>query len=85
MPLPGSGQITIDQIHIEAGGSSASQAAINDADIRDMNAKGSGSQNAFNEYYGVSATAPVATYKGRTLTTGTVSYTHLTLPTILLV
>ena len=70
MPLPSSGQITIDQIHIEAGGSSASQAAINDADIRDMIAKGSGAQNAFNEYYGVSATAPVATYKGRTLTTG---------------
>ena len=70
MPLPSSGQITINQIHVEAGGGSGSQAAINDADIRDMIAKGSGSQNAFNEYYGVSAAAPVATYKGRTLTTG---------------
>ena len=69
MPLPSSGQITINQIHVEAGGSSGSQAAINDADIRDMIGKGSTAQNAFNEYYGVSAAAPVATYKGRTLTT----------------
>jgi len=70
MPLPSSGQITINQIHVEAGGGSASQAKINDADIRDMIGKGSTSQNAFNEYYGVSAAAPVAAYKGRTLTTG---------------
>ena len=39
MPLPSSGQITINQIHVEAGGGSGSQAAINDADIRDMIAK----------------------------------------------
>ena len=70
MPLPSSGQITINQIHVEAGGGSGSQAAINDADIRDMIGKGSTAQNAFNEYYGVSAAAPDATYKGRTLTTG---------------
>ena len=70
MPLPSSGQITINQIHVEAGGGSGSQAAINDADIRDMIGKGSTAQNAFNEYYGVSAAAPIATFKGRTLTTG---------------
>ena len=70
MTLPSSGQISLNQIHIEAGGSSGSQAAMNDSDIRDMIGKGSTSQNAFNEYYGVSAAAPVATYKGRTLTTG---------------
>lgn len=70
MTLPSSGQITINQIHVEAGGSSGSQAALNDADIRAMIGKGSTSQNAFNEYYGVSATAPTATYLGRNLTTG---------------
>jgi hypothetical protein len=70
MPLPSSGQITINQIHVEAGGGSGSEAKINDLDIRDMIGKSSGSQNAFNEYYGVSAAAPVATYKGRILTTG---------------
>ena len=70
MPLPSSGQISLNQIHVEAGGSSSSQAALNDADIRDMIGKGSGASNAFSEYYGVSAAAPVAVYKGRTLTTG---------------
>ena len=70
MPLPSSGQITIDQIHVEAGGSSTSQAAINDSDIRDMIGKGSTAQNAFNEYYGVTNSAPTATYIGRLLTTG---------------
>lgn len=70
MTLPSSGQITINQIHVEAGGSSGSQAALNDADIRAIIGKGSTSQNAFNEYYGVSAAAPTGTYKGRTITTG---------------
>lgn len=70
MPLPSSGQITIDQIHVEAGGSSGSQAAINDADIRAMIGKSSTAQNAFNEYYGVTNSAPTATYIGRLLTTG---------------
>ena len=70
MTLPSSGAISLNQLHIEAGGSSGSQAAMNDSDIRAMIGKGSTSQNSFNEYYGVSAAAPVATYKGRTLTTG---------------
>mgnify|MGYP001209789212 CR=1 FL=1 len=69
MTLPSSGQITINQIHVEAGGSSGTEAKINDLDIRDMIGKSSGSQNAFNEYYGVSAAAPIATYKGRIQTT----------------
>lgn len=70
MPLPGSGAISLNQIHIEAGGSSGTTASMNDADIRDMIGKGSGASNSFNEYYSVSAAAPSATYKGRTLTTG---------------
>jgi len=69
MPLPGSGSISLNQIHIEAGGSSGSQASMNDSDIRAMIGKGSGAQNSFNEYYSVSAAAPSATYKGRTATT----------------
>ncbi len=69
MPLPSSGQITINQIHVEAGGGSGSQAAINDADIRSMIGKASTAQNAFNEYYGVTNSAPTATYIGHRLTT----------------
>ena len=70
MPLPSSGAISLNQIHIEAGGSSGSLATLNDSDIRDMIAKSSAASNSFNEYYGVSATAPVATFKGRLTTTG---------------
>ena len=70
MTLPSSGAISLNQLHVEAGGSSGSQVSMNDSVIRDMIGKGSTSQNSFNEYYGVSAAAPSATYKGRTLTTG---------------
>ena len=70
MPLPSSGAISLNQIHVEAGASSGTQAALNDADIRDMIGKSSGAQNAFNEYYGVSASTPSVSYRGRASTTG---------------
>ena len=70
MPLPSSGAISLNQIHVEAGGSSGTQAALNDSDIRDMIGKSSGAQNAFNEYYGVSASTPSVSYRGRSTTTG---------------
>ena len=70
MTLPSSGAISLNQIHVEAGGSSGTQASLNDADIRGMVGKGSGAQNRFNDYYGVSGAAPVATFKGRIQTTG---------------
>ena len=55
MPLPSSGAISLNQIHIEAGGSSGTQASINDADIRALIGKGSGVQMSFSEWYGASA------------------------------
>jgi len=70
MPLPSSGAISLNQIHVEAGGSSGTTASLNDADIRAMIGKSSGAVNSFNNYYSVSAAAPSATYKGRILTTG---------------
>ncbi len=70
MALPSSGQISINQMHVEVGGSSTSEVTINDADIRSMIGKGSTAQNAFSEYYGVTATAATAVYKGRASTTG---------------
>lgn len=69
MPLPGSGAISLNQIHVEAGGSSGSQASLNDSDIRDLIGKGASSQNSFNEYYGISASQPTYTYLGRNTTT----------------
>ena len=70
MPLPGSGQISLNQIHVEAGGSSGTQASMNDSDIRAMIGKGSGAQNSFNEYYSVSASSPSIQNMGNIITTG---------------
>ena len=55
MPLPASGAISLNDMHIEAGGSSGTQVSLNDSDIRDMISKGSGVQMSFNEWYGASA------------------------------
>ena len=54
MPLPSSGAISLDQMHVEAGGTSGTQCTINDSDIRGLISKGSGSQMSFNEWYGAS-------------------------------
>ena len=70
MPLPGSGAISLNQIHIEAGGSNNSQASLNDSDIRAMIGKSQNAQNAFSEYRGVSASTPSVSYRGRATTTG---------------
>jgi len=69
MALPSSGAISLNQIHVEAGGSSGAQATLNDTDIRSIIGKSSGASNAFNEYYGVSASAPSVSYRGRASTT----------------
>jgi len=55
MPLQSSGTISLNEIHIEAGGASGSQASINDSDIRNLIGKASGAQMSFNEWYGASA------------------------------
>ena len=55
MALQSSGAISLNDIHIEAGGSSGTQASINDADIRQMISKSSGAQASFSEYYGASS------------------------------
>ena len=70
MPLPSSGAISLNEIHVEAGGTSSTQASLNDADIRAMIGKSNNAQNSFSEYRGVSAAAPTGNYIGRILTTG---------------
>ena len=68
MALTGSGAISLNVMHIEAGGSSGTTCTINDSDIRGLISKGSGATMSFNEWYGASAyTAPTAT--GGTITT----------------
>ena len=55
MALQTSGQISLNDLHVEAGGSSGSQVSLNDADVRDMIDKSSGSQMAMNEWYGATS------------------------------
>lgn len=57
MALPSSGQLTLDQIHIEAGGTTQTQASINDSDIRGLLSPtpASGAEQGFDDYYGASA------------------------------
>lgn len=58
MPLQSSGAISLNDIHVEAGGTSESSATINDADIRALINKGSEVQMSFSEWYGASAATP---------------------------
>ena len=69
MPLPSSGTISLNQIHVEAGGSSGTTASLNDSDIREMIGKSSGASNSFTDYYGVSAGTPTIQYRGAATTT----------------
>ena len=65
MALQTSGAISLNDIHVEAGGTTGTQASINDADIRGLISKGSGVQMSFNEWYGASNivqySAPIVT------------------------
>lgn len=56
MTLPTSpSSLSLNEIHIEAGGSSGTTCSLNDADIRDLLGKSSGASMSFNEWYGASA------------------------------
>lgn len=58
MALQSSGAISLNDIHVEAGGSSGTQASINDSDIRGLIGKGSGVQMSFSEWYGAALDPP---------------------------
>lgn len=62
MALQTSGAISLNQIHVEAGGGSGTQASINDSDIRGLIGKGSGAQMSFSEWYGASAVTVSTAY-----------------------
>jgi len=64
MPLQTSGPISLNEIHIEAGGTSGTTVSLNDADIRGLISKASGVTMSFSEWYGASA----ATYWDTTMT-----------------
>ena len=52
MALQTSGAISLNQIHIEAGGTTGTQTSLNDSDNRDLIGKASGAQSSFSEWYG---------------------------------
>lgn len=61
MALQTSGQISLDDIHVEAGGTTLTEVSLNDSDVRDLINKAAGSQNAISEYYGASAETVIST------------------------
>ena len=69
MTLPASGQISLNQIHVEAGGSTGSQVKVSDTDVKAI-INANNSNTAFSDYYGVSASAPSATFIQRRETSG---------------
>jgi len=61
MTLPASGNpLSLNQLHVEAGGTSGTECSLNDSDIRQIiGASAGGSQN-IEQYYGQSATSALA-------------------------
>lgn len=55
MALQSSGQISLNDIHVEAGGTSGTQAALNDSDIRSLISASSASEMEFADFYGASS------------------------------
>lgn len=55
MPLPSSGTLSLNQIHIEVGGSSGSQCSLGDSDISSLIGYGTSQQKSISNYYGASA------------------------------
>lgn len=68
MALTSSGQITLNEIHVEAGGSSGSQVALSDTDVKDL--VGADNNNtALSDYYGAAAANTTSSIAGGGSTT----------------
>lgn len=66
MALPTTGPISLNQMHVEVGGTSGTTVSINDADIRGLISKASGALMSFSEWYGASAVTSLASGTGTT-------------------
>jgi len=56
MALPSSGQLSLNDIHVEAGGATGTLCSINDTDILGLIGKTASTTMSFSEWYGASAT-----------------------------
>ena len=70
MVLQNSGAISLDDIHVEVGGTSGTECSINDSDIRDLASKTAGATSSFNEFYGLSNDQHIDATGGTTTTSG---------------
>lgn len=66
MPLQTSGPISLNDMHLEAGGDTGTLVSLNDVDIRDMIDKASGVSMNFAEWYGASSDTGVTQMVGGT-------------------
>ena len=64
MALTSSGALSLNEIHVEAGGDTGTTAGLNDTDIRDLISKSSGATMAFNEWYGAASVIPTGLIAG---------------------
>lgn len=55
MALQASGAISLDDMHVEVGGTSGTTCSLNDADIRALISVGDSGQQTIQQYYGVSS------------------------------
>lgn len=78
MALQTSGAISLNDIHVEAGGTTGTLASINDADIRGLISKTAGTTMSFSEWYGASSLLGLAAQSNNT--TGPTTGTTVTLP-----
>ena len=76
MTLQSSGAISLDDIHVEAGGTSGTSCTINDADIRNLIDKSSGATMSFDDFYGVTSDWVIS------ILTGSIVYKGVYLSTV---
>ena len=83
MPLATSGALTLDQIHVEAGGTSGTTCSLNDSDIRGLTAAAGKTINStlgtnidFGDFYGASSVSnfTMGMVVGSKITTSTPQY-----------
>ena len=66
MATPSSGAISLNEMHVEVGGSSGSTVSINDSDIRALTGKSSGATASWNDYYAKAADWSISMTVGAT-------------------
>ena len=75
MATPSSGAISLDQMNVEAGGSSGSTVSMNDSQIRFLDSKSANATSSFNDFYGIEAGGGIMSVGGSVTTTSqTVNY-----------